>query len=424
MSWIFGSCTGPSTAWLQLSDALVAAATGNSVATVGISSGGTGYTVGDILSVVGGTGTVTAQVEVTSVAAGVIDGVRLYNAGVYTVNPSSPNSVTGGTGSSASLTLTFAANGWTAERNTTYSGSEKEVILNGNGDGADEIFVGWRTFSNVSSNYYNLELHGLTGYTAGLDMVDQPGVSPGFFNASGDAQDGCYLLAVNTSLDYWININSYRIILIIKVGSAYFNAYLGWGNRFATETEFPYPLVVAGHTSNALASYSQSQFSSGLTDPWVSGSDTFGPMAVLMPNGTWYHVANATVSGTTATRKTDRVVMPAARTTGQTHTGVLTADKFIANTLSFEDIIYFTGTPLASIRKTPGTTDALLLLPTAVIFNYPDSQVVVELSDVYWVSSAGGILSNDRAIVNGVAHRVFQNCNRSEIYSFLAVREN
>ena len=70
--------------------------------TVAVNSGGTGYTVNDILTLAGGTGT-AATVRVTSVAGGVIDGIAKETGGIYTVNPSTPNSPTGGTGSSASL---------------------------------------------------------------------------------------------------------------------------------------------------------------------------------------------------------------------------------------------------------------------------------------------------------------------------------
>ena len=59
--WIRGTASSH----IDLSNDLVEAATGNSIATVGISSGGTGYVVGEILTIVGGTFTIAAQIEVT-----------------------------------------------------------------------------------------------------------------------------------------------------------------------------------------------------------------------------------------------------------------------------------------------------------------------------------------------------------------------
>lgn len=80
--------------------------------TLGIAAGGTGYTVGDILTLSGGTTVYqTAQVQVTSVSAGVITGLSLVRGGSYEVSPSSPNAVTGGTGSGASITFSASTRG-------------------------------------------------------------------------------------------------------------------------------------------------------------------------------------------------------------------------------------------------------------------------------------------------------------------------
>lgn len=75
---------------------------------VTIASGGTGYAVNDVLTISGGTGT-SATVKVLTVNAGVITSVQIVNSGAYSVAPSGTNSPTGGTGSSASLTIKFAA---------------------------------------------------------------------------------------------------------------------------------------------------------------------------------------------------------------------------------------------------------------------------------------------------------------------------
>lgn len=74
-----------------------------------ITNAGTGYTVGDVLTMVGGTFTVAAQVTVVEVASGVIRSAIVSRAGSYTVLPPSPTTFTGGTGSN----FTGATN-WTA----------------------------------------------------------------------------------------------------------------------------------------------------------------------------------------------------------------------------------------------------------------------------------------------------------------------
>ena len=432
MSHIHGTASN----YLTLSDALVAAATGNSLASVGISSGGTGYTVGDVLTVAGGTSTAAAQVEVTTVSSGVITGVRVFNSGAYSANPSSPNSATGGAGSGASLTLTMADNGWTAELDSTWSGSQKEVVLSSTGDGGDAIFIGWRTLSDLAT-YYNWELHGMTGYTAGQHLDNQPGVSPGFHDATlGANKAGAYLLLSNATIEYWFYVDAYHILIIAKVGSNYFNAYMGWGDRYMTESEYPYPMVVGGHSSLWNAVYSQSALSSGLTDPWrTQGGDgtgnTSGPMFARFNDGAWHSVANQAVGSISNAAIRQRTVLPAAHPgsafgNASGDPAVDAMDLFMNSTASFIDLIPNTGlaaTATANLEATPGTADMRVLFPTLVSFCAPSVNVVLELRGVYWASGAGGVFSEDRIVVGGVVYRMFQNCNRSSSFAFLAVQE-
>ena len=85
-------------------------ATGSSTVTaVAISSGGTGYAVNDVLTIAGGTFGQAARVSVSSVSSGVITGLALIDGGTYdSTDLATPNSATGGTGSSASITLTYS----------------------------------------------------------------------------------------------------------------------------------------------------------------------------------------------------------------------------------------------------------------------------------------------------------------------------
>jgi hypothetical protein len=74
-----------------------------------IVSGGTGYTVNDVLTIVGGTPvSVAATMTVTAVSGGVITAASYTNFAQYTVAPTGTISVTGGTGSSATFNISFA----------------------------------------------------------------------------------------------------------------------------------------------------------------------------------------------------------------------------------------------------------------------------------------------------------------------------
>jgi len=70
--------------------------------------GGASYTAGDVLVVQGGSATQNVELTVVSVdGGGAVTDITISNAGSYTVLPSDPVSVTGGTGSAATFTLTF-----------------------------------------------------------------------------------------------------------------------------------------------------------------------------------------------------------------------------------------------------------------------------------------------------------------------------
>jgi hypothetical protein len=76
---------------------------------VALSSGGTGYTVGNLLSPPDGTTDQKTVIKVMTVnGSGVILTFAIDRAGLYGVAPASPSSVTGGTGSGASFTLQYS----------------------------------------------------------------------------------------------------------------------------------------------------------------------------------------------------------------------------------------------------------------------------------------------------------------------------
>ncbi|SEL24143.1 Lysophospholipase L1 [Kosakonia sacchari] len=83
---------------------------GTGLSAVSISSGGTGYTVGNVLTVVGGTSAAAASITVVSVSSeGAITAAAVGRPGVYTATPANPASVTGGSGTGAIFNLTWNA---------------------------------------------------------------------------------------------------------------------------------------------------------------------------------------------------------------------------------------------------------------------------------------------------------------------------
>jgi hypothetical protein len=71
---------------------------------------GSGYSVNDILTVVGGTFSIAAQIKVEGVnGSGGITAVQIYLPGSYPAPPTSPVSVAGGTGTNATFNMSFVS---------------------------------------------------------------------------------------------------------------------------------------------------------------------------------------------------------------------------------------------------------------------------------------------------------------------------
>ena len=89
--------------------------TNKHIATAVVNAGGTGYVVGDIITVAGGTvvNSMPATLEVTAVSGGVITALHINSSGAYSAAPTiSGNAVTGGTGSGATVDLTIMSPQW------------------------------------------------------------------------------------------------------------------------------------------------------------------------------------------------------------------------------------------------------------------------------------------------------------------------
>ncbi len=430
MSWIVGT----SDDYIDLSNDIVEACTEESIQSVAVNVGGTTYVVGDIVSLTGGTSTIVAQFEVTSVSGGVVDGIRQFNDGVYTVPTGTTGIATTGAGDNAlTVDVTYAENGWAANEDTTWSGSDRVVQLEGSGGGTDEIFVGWRTFFNAGPGYFNWELHGMTGYDSLLPFDEQPGISLGFHDGTtATERSGCYWTIQNASINYWLNVTPYRIICVVKVGARYFPMYLGWGNRFATVNEYPYPILVSGNTSLFTKVHSTTALMSGLIDPWrsqESDGNVGGPMMLLKVDNSWLDVKNATITdaGSNAQQRVT-VVVPCGRPDGTTSPSIPLQDQFMTPGLvAFDDFIppnVTSGGQNYNVHPTEDSGgDLRALWPTMIIGTSPAQQVYMEMDSCFWVSTFGGVTAEDRVIENSEVYRIFPQGIRAENYSFFAIKE-
>jgi hypothetical protein len=381
-----------------------------------VGAGGTGYTVSDQLTVVGGVEVETAAVfNVDSVSGGVITAVSLVTAGKYGVVPSNDVAVTGGTGADAELTVT-----WQGYAQSTL---DKDVILQGSGGGSEEINVGIRVYNSGSS--HNWELRAFTGYDAGSAFNDQPGISPGSHVAS---DQGAYVPLNNSSFTFWVFVDAFHMKGYCKPGSAYPNFYLGWGDRFGTSDEYPYPMVVGGCSSLVTRIFSSGNIGySGLTDPISANGHTAGPMFIRDPGGNWRTVRNGTEATSNQRNTTDDlVVFPAGQVDWD---GSTSFERPGNGTWIVSDFIPTTGNPGTAVLhmyQTPDSPDYQSALWLATIMeDTPNIEALVQLRGVYWVSAKGestDLVSEDVIDDGTDVWHVVQNCNRTEPFSHLAFK--
>lgn len=405
---------------------LIAMCVNDHVETVAVNAGGTGYVVGDILTVAGGTveETLVATLEVTSETGGVVDGIKVNEGGAYSADPTlTANAVTGGTGSGATMDLTMLATGWTTQRNVT-SGAplEREWIAKGTGSGSDEIFVGIRTIRDLGPGSYNWELGGFTGFNGANAWADQAGYN-------GTDNIFAYTLLLDAPMEFWFSVTPRRIIGIMKGGTGYANFYMGFLNTFATPTEYPYPLYIAGCTATINRTLGNSDDkASGLCDPRRDDATPLGPSALRFVDGAWYDVVNRSVTA----QQVQRVIWPIAEISNvSTSYPVSSAleDRFytLISHNSWKSFVQHAASnpTIGNFHSTDDSGGNIShLIPTVIIFDVPSSQIVGELDDVFWVHAAGNnLLSEDTLIKNGERYFIFNNVQRSDAWSLLAIKQ-
>lgn len=168
---------------------------------------------------------------------------------------------------------------------------ERELILMGQGTaGTDEIFVGIKTFSNTSSDYFDWYLQGFTGYSAGGTFDSQPG-------AMTDKRPR--MLLDDSAMDYWFVANGRRFIVVAKVTTVYEACYLGFYLPYGTPAQAPYPLMIGGSSTDNNTRWSSNDNGHRL---FVDPGDSESESSLRMLVGTiWQHFSNFS-SDTSAAR--------------------------------------------------------------------------------------------------------------------------
>lgn len=174
----------------------------------------------------------------------------------------------------------------TVAGNVTTQGSMEERYLKGPGlAGADAIHVNMRSYANVGSDYYNIEIRGAVAFNNLLPFETQPGTSVSI-----------HKLLWQSATPYWLIANGRRFIIVAKVSTTYSNTYCGFYLPYATSAEMPYPMYIGSDSMVARRWSTGAYFAGSFFDP---SSDTTGfpgnASAYLRHfDGSWQPVANYT----------------------------------------------------------------------------------------------------------------------------------
>jgi hypothetical protein len=424
--------TAQATDYLDLLLDLEALMANSHVDSLAINVAGTGWAVGDLFDINGGTTVLglNATGEILAEAGGIPSQIRIFNGGAYTVNPgvaATTSAILPAVGINLTVDTTILATGWSVDRAGLIGGGpERELIVRGIGSGSDEIFMGFRTNRDVGSGTFLWDIMGATGFDNGELFEDQPGSSK-----SDVSTTNLFTPLNNGIIDYWFVIDSFHVKGVFKSGSSYTNLYAGFINTFATPAEYPYPLLVMGCETLGTIPFNTSTIAmSGMTDPIANTSNTAGPGALREVDGSWNRIQNSISSISTRQQRRDLGIWPQGFAISNTDVEIQTIDRFVAasETASQNGAIFSLfgfGGPPGRLQPTPDSGgDIQFLWPTVILQMRPSQIILGELIDAFPIYTIGiGAVSEDTVTdVNGDVFIIFQNCNRTDTWTHFAIK--
>ena len=452
-----------------------------------ISAGGTGYVVGDILEVQGGSSRCAAKFEVTTVSGGAVTGVSLFeDGGAYSSTPSNPaategvgpstyaggddctltvtyssapattgvaTTATSGAGTGLTVDLTYTQTGFSVDGRNTNNKShnsinnEKEVVLVGDASGkTNKPYLGFGTVTATSgvNTRYAIALYGLIAHNPLLGMASQVSIQgdPTSFGANRP-----YLSCDEDQLqemDFWLSADDQRLCGVVNTNSGaaatddgeYHHFYHGFMDSFATETENPYPYMVGG--SSRVVN----------TDPSSASTNVTGLSECLAPSGeqtgirfwrnedsTWRSVIN---TESTATTSRENVMLPVARV--HRISGLNDLDYIVEE----GPVVFWQGigtmdrgSPTRRLRPIPGTVDHHFPIPLTVVQRPGDTDIDQtldmpkgQLRGCFWIyntDDTGATITNfseSYVEIGSDRYRVFHTQVHNNLYHFICMKED
>lgn len=447
-----------------------------------VNAGGSGYQVGDILEVQGGTEREQAKAQVATLSGSAVATVALFETGgAYTAAPgltgaatvgvgsadpqtfagddactldltmqalvgTTALAVTGGGGSGATVDITLAQTGWTVDdRNTnnlTHNSltDEKEVTLVADATGfTNKPYAHFFTGSEVDGldDRFFMQAMMSVAHNPALAISAQPGLSPGRLGSSG----GYLLFPQNTAndSDFWIQVDDLHVFSETNANPTantddgqYFQMYAGFFDRLKTETEDPFPAFIFASSRSRDA------------NP-ATAADTITSMAELRTSGTgpgyyyrsegsaWTEVKNNSASSPGT--KTDVMFpfgeIPEQNDGGDPETVVAAGPIPLNDTTIKRDRSAST----RLLLPMPGSVDDYPLYELAIVRKLASDVSEVtdsvrgQLRGIFWLynTDAAGVainnFSEDFITIGTDRYRIFQNHTLNDRYQYMAVKE-
>ncbi len=249
-------------------------------------------------------------------------------------------------------------------------------------DGTKSIYVGMQTYGSANSDTWNLGFSGFRSFNQALGIAGQP-------NGSGVR----WLSLINSPISYWFVVNGQRAVMVVKFGSSYEIAYLGFGLPYEPPSvhEFPH-IIAAAHNTRTLRYDSQSGNMRYPLDPGEIG------MSAFYPDAQWRNHVNRYASNS------DPEGSPATQYGGKVWPACLVASG--------------DQTPFQFRENLDGSR---ALLP-AVLYHYTTPQHTWgELDGLYWTSGFGTV-SESTIRESLFDHLVVNNVFRTGTQHYAAVR--
>tara|TARA_R110000851_G_scaffold120002_1_gene248075 strand:- start:16606 stop:18237 length:1632 start_codon:yes stop_codon:yes gene_type:complete len=415
-----------------------------------IAAAGTGYSIGDDLTLIGGVlaeGGSAATLNVDTLSGSGVATVSILTRGEYEVFPSDPVltsvSPSGGTGCTLNLT----------PRNLT---GETVVTLQGDAGSSIDPLVGIKTYSDISdqtslNTVFNWALFGLTAWSATDRLDQQANITQGFDTSANDGTltptlttgTGSYVPmkdsdAFNMVWSIRADGRSFALCTRVESATTNYNSQCAAGllNSYGTTTELPFPAFVAGATDRRNAWWKDVGSAwGGLADVVGQSSSIGGPVSVWQPEGSWVRCIAGIFSGATDTTPSYTQGGNSPRTAvwplGNSNAHEEADDQIFeaAPTSGFDNDRITAVSSRVELFRTPNTgEDLFALYPVTYMRNDSATDIFRtfgELPGVFWFHVADATISSeDRWTQYPDAYSIFQNGTRIDTWSFLALKED